>query len=293
MISAEITGTTAGTFNSKESIFIENKGISISCGSSNLNVESCLFLRCSKDAGSSIYLVGSNNKGNISKTCGRSCFLSAAGNSGIFSWMYGDQFYELVSFYDHSSNTNSRDLINFETGNHFVESLNVSHVNAYVRGFAWVSPKTGNNMVFSFGIAHNITNYCDIIYIYQATKAYFSYLSIVSCNSLDTSSTSFSHYVGKYFFVTEVEVVLNKCIMKNNKFVNLFYGTPKCTHCDIEMSSVSSFSTSFFDMNPMHAMYLQTFLCKASGVPKCVRTMRVYANYHVHSYFFLILVSTY
>ena len=101
MYADEIIKNEAGNFTIKDSIFKENQGINISLGNSHSFIESCLFMKCSKDHGSAICVNGANNEVKASKICGRSCFLTKAGMYGIFYQFYGYQIIELLSYYDY------------------------------------------------------------------------------------------------------------------------------------------------------------------------------------------------
>ena len=292
MESGEIIETATKTYNVKESIFKDNKGIQITCDNSNLNVESCLFFNCSKERGGSIYYYGSSNIANVSKICGKEVFLSSTSNCGIFYFIFGKQTFDHVSFYDHYSSSNSRDSLNHETGNQLIGNVNVSHVNNFLRGFAWFSPKKGNNVVLNFAIAYNITCNCELLQVYESSNAIFNYMSIVSCASLSYSTITQSS-LGNYLFASRVAASLSNCLMRNNKFVNLFYGTPNLLSCDIETKSVDSISTKFIDMNPNLGIYLNTFLCQASGKRGCVKTRNVCRSQPNNFCFFLIFLLTY
>ena len=282
-----ISETTAGTYNINESVFIENQGITIKGGNSKLIVESCLFLKCSKSAASSIELTGSGNSAIISKICGRSCFLTSEGQYGILYQLCANQVIDQVSFYDHTSNIKSRDVLNHETGNQLIESVNVSHINNYLRGFAWFSPKDGNNLVFNFGVGYNITCYCDVLSANNGNDI-FNHLCLVSCTSLSVSVPY--HNAGNYMFSTKDTTTLRNCLIRNNKFPTLFNGNPKLISCDIDEISADFLNTNFIDMNAKHKIYLNTFVCKASGILVCMKTIRIYKGQPNNTVFQIIIL---
>ena len=289
MLSSEIIGTTSSTYNIKESLFIENQEIKIMCGNSNLNVESCLFLKCNKDAGSSIFFSGTNDNVNMNKTCGKSCFLTKSDSYAIFYQFDANIIIDQVSYYDHTSTINSRDLIDNGSGNEFFEHVNISHVNNYLRGFSWFNLGDGKSLLFNYGIAFNITSKCELVQIYSGVPV-FNYLCMVSCTQLSSSST---FAVGNYLFASRVDFTMCHCLIRNNKYTALFNGVPKLYSCDIEAISANSLSSSLIDMNPKYEIFLNTFLCKASGIRKCIKTRCISNAQKNHFFVVFIIISTY
>ena len=155
-----------------------------------------------------------------------------------------------------------------------IENVNVSHVNCYLRGFAWLNPKSTNWLLFNYGISYNNSCNCDLIQVLDYGNSIFNYFSIVSCTSLPANIQQ--HYSQNYLFVLKGPTdLLCNCLIRNNKYTNLFNYNPTLISCDIDKSSSSSISSGFIDMNPKHFQYLNTFICKASGFTKCVSTKRV------------------
>ena len=260
MISNGINAIQKGSFTIKSNIFIENKGINISHGNSNLFIEFCLFVKCSKDRGGSIFLSSPNNKAKIKKICGRNCFLEGGDRCGVFFWCVANQEFDQISYCNHPFDSNSRDICNHETGSQLIENVNVSHVNAQRRGFAWYRPNTGNKLTFNFGIGYNITCYYDLLQVYNAESSSFNFLSIAACTTLEGNVFE---DVDNYFFVARNDYCLNNCMLRNNRFVNLFYGNPQISSCNIDYSSVNVLSTeNFFSHN---------IFCKASDFRLCSR----------------------
>ena len=164
-------------------------------------------------------------------------------------------------------------MLNHEYGDMLIKNVNVSHVKAQERGFGYMNPYSDKHLMLNYGISFNVTCYCDLVQIYSGAFCIFDHMSFISCSSIYTTE-GLAASAGCYLFVSRINASLCNSVLRNNMFVNLFYNNPSIIFCDIEYDSVSSVSVGSPCKNTELGIFLNTFLCKASGYVLCVKTNR-------------------